>query len=175
MTSAIETHVSRTIIYEAATPRSKNTAFSVFSWSTVRFSNRVIIFCGGSFTTNNGFRLGSTSAANWVGDRMCAITKTFGRMLGKSCWSFIYRTGQVSNRPSSMSVQPTSSNNDGRILRTRNPSENLLSTLVRPFMKEIFSSLDLAAKFDLSKKFKVDMGSDEKNEWVGRVVGVRRF
>jgi hypothetical protein len=31
-------------------------------------------------------------------------------------------------------------------------------------MKDIFSSLDFAAKFDLSKKLRVEIDNDEKNE-----------
>jgi len=39
-------------------------------------------------------------------------------------------------------------------------------------MKDIFSSLDFAAKFDLSKKLRVEIDNDEKNEWDGRELGV---
>lgn len=38
-------------------------------------------------------------------------------------------------------------------------------------MKDIFSSLDFAAKLDLSKKLRVEIGNDEKNEWDGRELG----
>ena len=57
----------------------------------------------------------------------------------------------------------TSSSKDGRTFRTRSPSENRSRTPVSPFMNDIFSSLDFAAKFDRSKKLSVEMGNDEKN------------
>lgn len=41
-------------------------------------------------------------------------------------------------------------------------------------MKETFSSRDFEAKVDRSKKFRVEIGNDEKNAWVGIVVGVGR-
>ena len=68
----------------------------------------------------------------------------------------------------------TSSRSVGRILRVRRPSENLSNTLLRPFIKDIFSSRDLVLKLDRSRKFSVDIGSDEKNGWEGSVVGVGR-
>lgn len=57
----------------------------------------------------------------------------------------------------------TSSRSVGRILRVRRPSENLSNTLLKPFIKDIFSSRDLVLKLDRSRKFSVDIGSDEKN------------
>lgn len=42
-------------------------------------------------------------------------------------------------------------------------------------MNDIFSSRLLAAKLDLSRKLRVDMGSDEKNEWEGNEDEVSRF
>jgi hypothetical protein len=42
-------------------------------------------------------------------------------------------------------------------------------------MKDIFSSLVLAVKFDRSRKFKVEMGNEEKNGCEGSVVGVGRL
>jgi hypothetical protein len=57
----------------------------------------------------------------------------------------------------------TSSSRVGRIFRTRRPSEKRSRTLVSPFMNDIFSSLDFAAKLDRSKKLSVEIGSDEKN------------
>lgn len=69
----------------------------------------------------------------------------------------------------------TSSTSEGRILRLLRPSENLSRTLVKPFMNEIFSSRDFAVKFDRSRKFKVDIGSEEKNGCVGNVAGVGRL
>ncbi len=69
----------------------------------------------------------------------------------------------------------TSSRRVGNILRVRNPSENLSSTLVKPFMKEIFSSRVFAAKLDRSRKFKVDTGNDEKKACRGRSDGVGRL
>ncbi len=44
----------------------------------------------------------------------------------------------------------------------RNPIENRSNTLVKPFIKDIFSSLVFAVKLDLSKKLRVEMGNDEK-------------
>jgi hypothetical protein len=41
-------------------------------------------------------------------------------------------------------------------------------------MKEIFSSRVFAVKLDRSRKFKVEMGSEEKKGWDGRVSGVGR-
>ena len=58
----------------------------------------------------------------------------------------------------------TSSTREGRIFRIRRPSENLSRTVVNPFIKDIFSSLVFEVKFDRSKKFKVDIGSDEKKD-----------
>lgn len=69
----------------------------------------------------------------------------------------------------------TSSNNDGRILRVLNPSENLSNTPVRPFMNDIFSSLVFEVKLERSRKFSVEIGSDEKKELVGSDVGVGRL
>jgi hypothetical protein len=42
-------------------------------------------------------------------------------------------------------------------------------------MNEIFSSRPFAAKLDLSRKFRVEIGSDEKNEWEGSEEEVSRF
>ena len=42
-------------------------------------------------------------------------------------------------------------------------------------MNEIFSSRLFAAKFDLSRKLRVDIGSDEKKEWEGSEGEVSRF
>jgi len=39
-------------------------------------------------------------------------------------------------------------------------------------MNDIFSSLDFAAKLDLSKKLRVEIGNEEKNECDGRELGV---
>ena len=69
----------------------------------------------------------------------------------------------------------TSSRRDGRIFRIRRPSENLSKTLVNPFMNEIFSSRVLEVKLERSRKFKVEIGSEEKNGCSGRVVGVGRL
>jgi hypothetical protein len=57
----------------------------------------------------------------------------------------------------------TSSSSDGRTFRTRSPSEKRSRTLVSPFINDIFSSLDFAAKLDRSKKLSVEIGNDEKN------------
>lgn len=42
-------------------------------------------------------------------------------------------------------------------------------------MNDIFSSLVLAVKLDLSKKLRVEIGREEKKGWEGRVVGVGRL
>lgn len=42
-------------------------------------------------------------------------------------------------------------------------------------MKEIFSSRVLEVKLDLSRKLRVEMGSEEKNRWDSSVVGVGRL
>lgn len=42
-------------------------------------------------------------------------------------------------------------------------------------MNEIFSSRLFAAKFDLSRKLRVDIGNDEKNECEGNEDEVSRF
>lgn len=68
----------------------------------------------------------------------------------------------------------TSSTRDGKIFRVRSPSENLSKTPVSPFMKEIFSSRVFAVKLERSRKFKVEMGSEEKKGCDGRVSGVGR-
>ena len=73
------------------------------------------------------------------------------------------------------SMLPTSSTREGRIFRVLRPSENLSRTLVKPFMKEIFSSRVFEANVDRSKKFNVDIESDEKNGCVGRDVGAGLF
>ena len=70
--------------------------------------------------------------------------------------------------------QLTSSSSDGKIFLVLKPSENRSSTLVSPFIKDIFSSLVLAVKFDRSRKFKVEIGREEKKEWEGSVSGVGR-
>ena len=69
----------------------------------------------------------------------------------------------------------TSSRRDGKTFLTLSPSENLSRTLVKPFMNEIFSSRLFAAKLDLSRKLRVDIGSDEKNECEGSEDEVSRF
>ena len=51
---------------------------------------------------------------------------------------------------------------------------NLSKTPVRPFMKDIFSSLVLAAKLVRSRKLSVDIGNEEKKGWDGSVDGVGR-
>ena len=68
----------------------------------------------------------------------------------------------------------TSSTSDGKIFRVRSPSENLSSTPVSPFMNEIFSSRVFAVKLERSRKFKVEMGREEKKGCDGRVSGVGR-
>lgn len=68
----------------------------------------------------------------------------------------------------------TSSTRDGKIFRVRSPSENLSRTPISPFIKEIFSSRVFAVKLERSRKFSVEMGSEEKKECDGRVSGVGR-
>ena len=67
---------------------------------------------------------------------------------------------------------PTSSSKLGRIFRARKPSENRSNTLVRPFMKAIFSSRGLEAKVDRSRKLRVEIESELKNGLVERVDGL---
>lgn len=67
---------------------------------------------------------------------------------------------------------PTSSSKLGRIFRARKPSENRPKTLVRPFMKAIFSSRGLEAKFDRSRKLRVEIEIELKNGLVESVDGV---
>jgi hypothetical protein len=57
----------------------------------------------------------------------------------------------------------------------RRPSENLSKTVVNPFINDIFSSRVLEVKFERSRKFSVEIGRDEKKEWVGSVVGEGRL
>jgi hypothetical protein len=66
----------------------------------------------------------------------------------------------------------TSSNRAPNIFRSLKPLLNLGKTPPRPFMNAIFSSRGLLAKFDLSKKFSVDIGSELKNEFNGSESGV---
>lgn len=68
----------------------------------------------------------------------------------------------------------TSSTRDGKIFLVRSPSENLSRTPVSPFINEIFSSRVFAVKLERSRKFKVEMGREEKKECDGRVSGVGR-
>ena len=85
----------------ARNSRSLNTALSVLLWRSDRFYRRVIIFCGGSFRANRGLRLGRTREANWVDERLCEMTKTFGRMYGRRNVSFICKflwTGKCKNK-----------------------------------------------------------------------------
>lgn len=70
---------------------------------------------------------------------------------------------------------PTSSNNDGKIFLVRSPSENLPKTFDSPFMNETFSSRVFEVKLDRSRKFRVEIGSEEKNGCDGSVVGVGRL
>ena len=56
----------------------------------------------------------------------------------------------------------TSSSKLGKIFRRFKPSENRPKTPWRPFIKAAFSSRVLDAKLDRSRKFKVDIASDEK-------------
>ncbi len=74
-----------------------------------------------------------------------------------------------------MKIPRTSSRREGNIFLDLRPSENLSKTLVRPFMKDIFSSRVLAVKLERSRKFKVEIGREEKNGWDGRVLGLGRF
>ena len=57
----------------------------------------------------------------------------------------------------------------------RNPIENRSNTPIKPFIKDIFSSLVFAVKLDLSKKLRVETGNDEKKGSEGSVVGVGRL
>jgi hypothetical protein len=66
----------------------------------------------------------------------------------------------------------TSSTREGKIFLVLRPSLNLSKTLVRPFMNETFSSRVFEAKFERSKKFRVDIDNEEKNACDGIVDGV---
>jgi hypothetical protein len=63
-----------------------------------------------------------------------------------------------------LNMARTSSSKDGKIFRVRRPSEKRSRTLVSPRMNEIFSSRVFAVKFERSRKFRVEIGSEEKNE-----------
>lgn len=69
----------------------------------------------------------------------------------------------------------TSSSRDGNIFRTLKPSENLLKTPIKPFINDIFSSRVFVAKLERSRKFNVDIGSEEKNGREVRADGVGLF
>lgn len=68
----------------------------------------------------------------------------------------------------------TSSRSEGKILRVCKLSENRFSTPAKPFINEIFSSLDFVVKFERSRKLSVDIGSEEKKGCVDNVDGVGR-
>lgn len=105
------------------------------------------------------------------------MAKTLGRIYGRRCVSFIcnFTLSQHAFPQQQDWDCHTSSSSDGNIFRILKPSENLLKTLVRPFMKDIFSSRVFAVKFDRSKKLSVEIGSEEKKGWDGRVAGVGRL
>lgn len=108
---------------------------------------------------------------------MFAIAKTLGRICGSRCVSLIYMRGVISNLLANGNERTkfiTSSSKDGRILRLLKLGENLSKTLVRPFINEIFSSLDLVENVARSRKLSVDIGKEEKNECVGIVDGKGR-
>lgn len=65
----------------------------------------------------------------------------------------------------------TSSSNEGNIFLTLSPSLNLSIMFVSPFIKLTFSSLVFAAKLLRSRKFSVEITSEEKKAWEGRDSG----
>jgi hypothetical protein len=69
---------------------------------------------------------------------------------------------------------PTSSNRAVNIFLSLRPLENLSKTPVNPFMNAIFSSRGLEAKFERSRKLRVEIGSELKNELFPNVSGVGR-
>ena len=61
----------------------------------VRFSSKVSIFAGGSFSAKSGFSPGSTSDANWLDDNIWEMANTLGNIYGSSCASFICPTSST--------------------------------------------------------------------------------
>lgn len=106
------------------------------------------------------------------------MTNTFGRIYGSRWVSFILNTFARFQFVCPLELEHclllTSSRSEGKIFLVCRPSENLFRTPVSPFMKEIFSSLVLAVKLDRSRKFRVEMGREEKNGCEGSVDGVGR-
>ena len=140
-----------------------------------RLSKRVSIFCGGSFITKRGLRLGSTKFANWFEESAVEMEKILGRIYGSKCVSFICIKNLWINVKTLVQCKRTSSNRDGKIFLVRSCSENLSKTVVNPFINEIFSSRVLEVKFERSRKFRVDIGKEEKKGWEGSVVGEGRL
>ena len=88
--------------------------------------------------------------------------KHVGQDVGQKMRVFHLREGSGEVRFHCNILTRTSSSSEGRIFRTRSPSEKRSRTLVSPFINDIFSSLDFAAKLDRSKKLSVEIGKDEK-------------
>lgn len=133
------------------------------------------MFCGGSLITNRGFRLGSTWAAKAREERMLAIANTLGRICGSRYVSFICSKSVLAPTRRGDRQPFTSSRRDGNIFRLLRLGEKRSKTFVKPFMNEIFSSLDFVENVARSKKLSVDIGREEKNECVGIEVGEGRF
>ena len=99
------------------------------------------------------------------------MANTLGRIEGSRCGSFICNKIECGDVQKKKSIR-TSSSKLGRIFRARKPSENRPNTLVRPFMKAIFSSRGLEAKVDRSRKLRVEIEIELKNGLVESVDGV---
>lgn len=82
---------------------------------------------------------------------MLEMANILGRMYGSNCVSFIYERDIQHENKLDCLRKPTSSKRLGKIFRIRRPSENLSRKVVKPFMKEIFSSRDFEAKLVRSK------------------------
>ena len=81
----------------------------------------------------------------------------------------------MQDRIGTINAVRASSTREGRIFRVLSPSEKRSRTPVRPFMNEIFSSLDLDANVERSKKLSVEIDRDEKKGWADMVDGVGRL
>jgi hypothetical protein len=75
----------------------------------------------------------------------------------------------------STDVRLTSSSRLGRTLPFRNLSENVGNTLTSPRRKVAFSSRGFEANVVGSRKLRVEMAREEKNEWDGSEASERRL
>lgn len=145
-----------------------NVSLSVLLCSKSKCSSKVSTICGGSFSTNNGANPGNTSAVNFSLERVFDIAKTLGKINGIRCISFICVDFNLSG--TCYEYKQTSSSSEGNNFLSFKLSENLSRTPVKPFIKATFSSCGLAAKVERSRKFRVEIGNDEKKGADGRVV-----